>query len=613
MVSENKLTGTSAELAAVAPERPRSDNRPAGRVAGRAALVLLLVMAAWALVVAARAVHAAIVLPFALLVSVAAVLRGGQTLLDRLMLAMGLLTGLTCSGALVFAIWPWGLRPVAVAGVAFTVLIVVAGLTNRRPTLPRPRVGDVLSLAGAAAVAALVAGPLPIRGHHPPNLMLAGEDSARHVSIFDAIQHTGGYLFQHWDAARQQVYPGLITYPQGSHMIDAVLDGFLRSGSPTPAGGTSLLEHYIGFSIGWYAFLALSMCWAAQWLAGGSLTLGRRIALVATIAGCCAATELFTLLTLGYLSEAAGLAEVVLLVAVLARPVPRPRQQLVTMASLLVAVGFTYYLFLPAALLATAVWLLAHRRQVVRLPITLLTCAAVGAGTAVVPPVLGLTVGHQGGAILLAGLQPPYRLLVVLGGGVLAGLLSRRARGSGVWRSYRWSALSVVAATLLFTVAQRSAGSAIGYYATKSLHLVIAVLIVGLGSVTLYLPSLGRPRMPLGRTLASAAAGVLVAVLALAGLGMLRGDRPGQRPVDTVWARGYRLSAGSIVAADAIRTEYDRQAGGEPVPTIMLDDSGYQSYLRTLFLGAMERTSGTLAPGFYNGDPVDSPTGLSTW
>jgi hypothetical protein len=575
---------------------------------GRPGLVLVLVGAAWLFVLAAGAVHAAVVLPVALLVSVASLLRGGRSLLDRLMLAAGLLLGLTCGGSLIFAIWPWGLNPVPIAGFAFTVLIVAAGFAGRRPTLPRPQVADLVSLGAGGALAALIAWPLAVPGHTPLRLMLAGEDSARHLSVVGALQQTGGYLFQHWGAAREHVYNGLITYPQGSHMVDAVLDAFLRSAGE-PGTGANALDHYMGFLVLWYAFLTLSMVWAAQWLAGTRLTWGRRIALVGTVAGFCAATELFSLVVLGYSAEVAGLAEMVLLVAILARPVPRVGQQLVTMAALLVAVGFTYYLYLPAAVLAVVAWLVRHRVLVWRHRGMLFTCA-VAAVLAALPPLLGLTLGQQVDAVLVTGPQPPYRLLAVLAVAVLAGLLGPAARRSPVWRSYGWSTLPAVIIALVFVAGQRADGISNGYYANKTLHLVIALLIVGLGSLTLYLPS-PRPRPRPRAVIASVAAGLVVAVVALAGLGYLRGDRPATPAADTVWARSYRASAGNAAAADAIMDEYDRQAGKPPVPTILLDDDAQQSYLRTLYLGALERTSGTLAPGLYNGEAVDSPDRLA--
>jgi hypothetical protein len=438
--------------------------------------------------------------------------------------------------------------------------------------------------------------------------MLAGEDSARHLSVVGALAQTGGYLFQHWSAARAHVYRGMITYPQGSHMVDAVLDSFLRSGGH-PGTGANALDHYMGFLVLWYAFLTLSMVWAAQWLAGARLTWGRRIALVATVAGFCAATELFSVVVLGYSAEVAGLAEMVLLVAILARPVPRVRQQLVTMAALLVAVGFTYYLYLPAAALAVVAWLVRHRVRVFRHRATLFTCAAVAAVLSALSPLLGLTLGQQVDAVLVTGPAPPYRLLAVLAVAVLAGLLSPAARRSPLWRSYGWSTLPAVVIALAFVAVQRADGIANGYYANKTLHLVIALLIVGLGSLTLYLPS-PRPRPRPRSVIASVACGLVVALIALVGLGFLRGDRPATPLADTVWARSYRASAGNATAADAIMAEYDRRAGRPAVATILLDDDPQQFYLRTLYLGALEGTSGTLAPGLYLAEAVDAPDRL---
>ncbi|MBM0274586.1 hypothetical protein [Micromonospora tarensis] len=110
---------------------------PAGRRPG-VGLLLGVLLACWVVPVAATAVHAAWLLPPVVLLGTASLLRSGRSLLDRMMLALALLAGLTCAVGLLFTVWPWGLHPVPVTGLALTVLTVAAVLSRRAPRLPRP-------------------------------------------------------------------------------------------------------------------------------------------------------------------------------------------------------------------------------------------------------------------------------------------------------------------------------------------------------------------------------------------------------------------------------------------------------------------------------------------
>ncbi|TWH69244.1 hypothetical protein [Micromonospora olivasterospora] len=129
----------AAAPVAAPPERVTPPAAPpaAGRLARRPRLVGWLA-AAWLGPLLAYALGVAAVLPVVVLGLTAALLRGGRTLLDRLVLAGALLLGATCAAGLLFSAWPWGLHPVPVSGTALTVLLGVAAATGRRPRLPRP-------------------------------------------------------------------------------------------------------------------------------------------------------------------------------------------------------------------------------------------------------------------------------------------------------------------------------------------------------------------------------------------------------------------------------------------------------------------------------------------
>src|SRR5256886_14774939 len=73
--------------------------------------------------------------------------------------------------------------------------------------------------------------------------------------------------------------------------------------------------------------------------------------------------HLITLLWLGYWPEVAAIGEFALLVAVLVRPLPRIREQVLLLVALVVAICFTYFLMLPTVAVGLAGWLWVYRRR----------------------------------------------------------------------------------------------------------------------------------------------------------------------------------------------------------------------------------------------------------
>src|SRR5204863_37982 len=135
----------------------------------------------------------------------------------------------------------------------------------------------------------------------------------------------------------------------------------------------------------------------------------------------------------GRLGYAMNGEDLLLRVALLARPAAGGRAQILVVASLLVALGFTYYLFLPGLALAAAVSVLRHRR-----PFALVT-GLVGAGFALTPPVIGVLAGGQAAAVNASGgLRNSRDALLALALLVAAALASAAGRRSPVWRAYRW-------------------------------------------------------------------------------------------------------------------------------------------------------------------------------
>src|SRR5262249_59721947 len=111
-----------------------------------------------------------VVMLIVLLVGTASLLRAGRTLLDRLVLATGVLAGVLIAAGLLFSVWPWGLAPVPVAGSALTVLVLAGVVLRRRPSLPPRVTGSDVVLLGGGLLAGLVAAAPTLRGRPTQDL-----------------------------------------------------------------------------------------------------------------------------------------------------------------------------------------------------------------------------------------------------------------------------------------------------------------------------------------------------------------------------------------------------------------------------------------------------------
>ena len=583
---------------AAAPVPPRRPWRP----------VAVLVVLAWAVPGTTHLLGIDWLLPPLVLVATASLLRVGRTLLDRLMLALCLLLGTTCAAGLFLSVWPWRLQPAPVAILALTVLAVLAAVTGRRPRLPVPSLADLVTVCAAIAVAGYLARPY-LRSDFAGRLGYAmnGEDLLRHLTVFDGIRWTGGYLFLHPASAGRYVYSGMIYYPQGSHFWYALLDGYLPGPAADPVRG---FDHLIGFHVLGYGLLTLSILWSARWLGGRLLgSAWRWLPVTVLLALLCAYGDLVADFVMGYPSEILGLALVVLLVALLARPVAAGRTQILVVGSLLVALGFTYYLFLPGLAVAAAVSVLRHRR-----PFALVT-GLVSAGLALTPPLIGVLAGGQAAAVNASGgLRNSRDALLALALLVAAALASAAGRRSPVWRAYRWPLASVLGYVAVLGGYQRLVHGGTGYYFEKSLHCVEVLLLVGLGALTMFLPS--PLRTPGGR--ARALPALLVVGAIAAGLGLVRGDapyhpllNPGAGNWGHAWVAGLlNQPARGRLAARIIR-QYPTPPGGA---TLVLTDDAYDNYVLSLFVAAVEGRSGPpISRAFYVGHlPMTSAADIRT-
>jgi hypothetical protein len=572
-------------------------------------LVLAGLVAAWVLPWLTQKLHADAVLPLIVLFGTAALLRSGRTLLDRLMLATLLLLGLVSAAGLVFSVWPWGLDPVPVGRAALLGLVLVAAAARRLPRLPlRIDWADALLwLGGLAPAVFLWSGFWGKDAAHRLAMVIGAEDLARHFTLFDTIRAAGGYLPFHRDAATRTVNPGLVDYPQASHLLSALLDNFARS-STSLGDGVVAFDHYLAWNLVGYGVLALSLVWGARWVAGPALNGWRLVATVAVIAGCTGGGYLVSLVDRGYPSEALGLALLTLLLAVCARPLKRPREQALLVAAGLVGIGFTYYFFLPLAGLAVLAWLVVYRRARLRGPrLPAVVIGVLAAPLVLFWPVLSVVGGVSVGAALLPdvgipALSPPLTvLLCVL---VLLGVVHRSGRRNPVWRSL--GAQLVLASGLAVTIAayQLYRTHRISYYFEKELHAVLAVGFLGLGAVALTLPRLNRFWLPAAASAVVAA--LFYGVTVPAGLITTHpARRGGTAEPDFAVSRGRAFHGDALSRpTDAIASvqTYRRFPNGDD-GTVTLVVTTFRLYVPSLFLAGFRRQGGeaSLPVGGLNG------------
>jgi hypothetical protein len=606
----NSLTQDSRHDPAL--DRPPAASHRAPTIgAERAVRLALWIAAAWALSAGLYLLHIAWVVPLVVLLGTASLMRGLRSLLDRVVLATALLYGTVCVVGLLLSVWPWRLHPVAVGGLALTTLVVFAHLTRRRPSLPRPTLADGLSLAAAGVVGLVVGFPMLWRGQEARiATLVVGEDGIRHFIQLDTVRQVGGYLFVH-----EEVTPLMSLYPHGWHFFFGLLDGFVRS-STELGSGLSALDHYIGYAVLTYAAFALALIWGIQRLAEPLLTPARRLVLVAVGVAYMLSDEAFLLSVLNFTSQIAGLALMVVLVAVLVRPPARTALTLWLVSALLIGVGFTYTLYLPPAVLFVMVWLYARRRRVVRHRFALvgtLLAALLAAG----PLVIGLTLGNQ-----IASLQAPTGTMwsvdgtLVLAGVVAAGLM--RSWRAAHWRAMVWTlGLTVLCLVGIYVLVWTQGGSGGSfYYAFKVRHLLLALLVLGIGALLAWLPApqrredpwrwrdLGTWRPALGRLVPALAVSVALA----AGSGLIAGDSPYATRDGAVFARGWvghqPLESTLFLPRTAVAEERREVAPGT-ITVVMLELKAPAFLAQTLVSG-LKRQYRDIVPGLY-GTPYIEP------
>jgi hypothetical protein len=551
-------------------------------------------VAAWLLPLITHVLHADLVLLLVIWLGTASLLRSGRTLVDRLVLAAPLLLGALVSGGILFSLWPLRLHPVPVAGVALSALVVIAWLSGRRPRLPlRADLSDGVLIAGTIVAAVVITRPM--RGGVDDRLavLVRGEDAARHFAIFDNVQRLDGYLYFHRDEVAPALQKGFESYPQGAHMIMAVVDNFLHSAA---SYGTTL-THFDDFArmyAVWFALSTACLLWAARWVAGGRLRGWGFLPIAAGVAGYFVFGDGIPIFINGFVSEVAAIGPMALLIALTVRPVRDAREQIVLVAALVGVLSMIYYLFLLSAAVVVAAWAVMYRRNLLRHRLWTVAAVVVGAAVTLFAPVANLSQANSVSQLTRAGGIEPLnrRLLVILillvAGALVASRVGRRApayRMLAVWLAVSWA----YALGLLL-----KSGT---YYYEKALHQLMIAGLVGAGALVLLVRPGAWPRRSarLARITSSVVTGTAV------GLAMVFFSGPywvsfGQPDGDLSWGEGYfRYDLRFINPARTTVDVYQRQPTPDGMVSVILvegDAFEMTNYAGTLWLSVLHRDNG---------------------
>jgi hypothetical protein len=587
------------------PVSPPTD-RPAGRRIPSWAVVAGLVAAAWVLPLLAHLVGLDALVLVVLLVGTASVLRVGRTLLDRFVVATGALAGVLIAAGLLFSVWPWGLAPVPVGGSALTVLVLTGAVLRRRPSLPLRVTGSDVVLLGGGLLAGLVAAAPTLRGGPTQDLAYSAinGDRMRHVNLFDTIGQVGGYTFLNFDKARPLVEDAMAkSYPSGMHYLYALIESFVTGGHA--ARGLTVLVHYYWYVLVGYGFFALAVGWAARWAAGPRLAGWRAVLVTATVTLWLATGIMTTLVWEAFDPEVLALGFLAIALAVLARPPASVGEQVLVTTALIVAVCFTYSLFLPLIGVAALAGLVVYRRRLWRhrwLTLPVIAVAGIVAATPLVLPQLLFHFDASKQLAMFGFIVPvPKRTLLLLAALALGGLAV-----PALLRLPRLKALagivgSATALVGLFWLYQKVTLGATQYYVYKLMQALVVFYLVAAG--TLVLRVRDTVRRPVLQLAASATA--LVVALAVSGAVYFKpvqfryqDMRPGP---DTnwgaVWANG-RLIYGPYAPTIAALDKAGYLGDGKPT-LVVFDNNGLLNVHVTLVAATANRQLGLLNSQVY--------------
>ncbi|WP_380285033.1 hypothetical protein [Kitasatospora purpeofusca] len=430
----------------------------------------------------------------------ATLIRSRATAFDRLMISGVTLVGWTCALGLVVGHWRHGVHPLTLAEPTALALVVVralAGPAPARPGLPlRARVRALvptrdhpLLLTAALAVAFVMYPVLHRSTAERLALITSAEDLARHSALYDTILRVGGLVSIRQAEAAATVQEHLETYPQGSHLILAVITSFLRGGNTH--GGMQISLFVLLYTVT-AAALAVAVLWAVHRAAGPALRGWRGLALLLPVGAFLVVAELPKLYFNGFISELFALGLLAVLVALAIRPLDRIHEQLVVMGALVAGISFGHYLLLPAAGATVLSWAVCHWSTWRRHWVSALAVSVVAGGLALFP--IGVNLSTAGSAEVLTvpgGITPVGRhVLFPLVAATLAVLLTRSARADRARRAALGACGSIVLFSFGIRQYQLQKTGDTSYFYEKVLHQLLVIGLVTAAAAVL--PLFGR-------------------------------------------------------------------------------------------------------------------------
>ncbi|MFB7474655.1 hypothetical protein [Kitasatospora sp. NPDC056184] len=429
----------------------------------------------------------------------ATLIRSRTTAFDRLMISGVTLVGWTCALALIVGQWRHGVHPLTLAESTALVLVVVralAGPAPARPGLPLgarvralvPTRDHPLLLTSGLAVAFVMYPVLHRNAAERLALITSAEDLARHSALYDTILRVGGLVSLNQAEAATTVEENLETYPQGSHLILAVITSFLRNGRSHEMQLSLFVLLYTVTA----AALAVAVLWAVHRAAGPALRGWRSLALVLPAGAFLVVAELPKLYFNGFISELFALGLLAVLVALSIRPLDRIHEQLVVMAALVAGISFGHYLLLPAAGATVLSWAVCHWPSWKRHRVTALAASVVAGGLAFFPIAVNLsTAGSAEVLTVPGGITPVGRhVLFPLVAATLAVLLTRSARADRARRTALGACGSIVLFSFAIRQYQLQKTGDTSYFYEKVLHQLLVIGMVTAAAAVL--PLFGR-------------------------------------------------------------------------------------------------------------------------
>jgi len=496
----SQALGSPAEaessIGSSAPLRPGRGARPRPRV------IAALFAAAWIVPILTQLTRTDPLLIALIVFGTGGLLRVGMTVVDRLFVTLALLIGLAIVGGLLFSVWPWGLQPIAVGGLALTLLVAAYMWLGAPPPWrgwPRRLLGsDAVLLLGLAAGFVVAYWPSfsTAAGNRLGEAGRTG-DRLRHFSLFDTIHRNGGYTFLMQGKVKEAVDPGVLAvYPPGQHYIYALGDIFLRSSVNPGNAVNEMIRYNIWVSLG-YGFMVASVAWAARWAAGPLLKGWRRVFLVTAIAAFLSVGAFTSGIWSTWDPQVFAIAELALLAAVCFRPPTGWRTHAALMAGLFIAIFLTYELFAPFGAILIAVSLFVYRKRLLPHWKPLLAVAVVSTPMAVSEYVVAHAAGLSGSstASQSTGFTIPlsWAVLTVLGCASVLGFAARSARRRPSARAALIAVVLSALAVLAMAVYVQPAVLTSIYYFQKIVQGWAVVMMVGAG---FFGHLLRRPKLP---------------------------------------------------------------------------------------------------------------------